>query len=72
MGIIRGEPVVLAAKDESRAEALAHELGPLARAASVQDAIGGADVVAFEAWLTRPPGRPCAPRNRGLLLDPAS
>src|SRR5215472_11070121 len=39
------EPVVLAAKDASRVEALAHELGPLARAASVQDAIGGADVV---------------------------
>jgi hypothetical protein len=29
------EPVVLAAKDESRAQALAEELGPLARAASV-------------------------------------
>ena len=42
-----GEPVVLAAKQDSRAEALAHELGPLARAASVQDAIGGADVVVF-------------------------
>jgi hypothetical protein len=32
-----GESVVLAAKDESRAEALAHELGPLARAAWVTD-----------------------------------
>ncbi|MDQ1617271.1 MAG: 8-hydroxy-5-deazaflavin:NADPH oxidoreductase, partial [Actinomycetota bacterium] len=40
-----GEPVVLAAKDMSRAEALADELGPLARASSVEDAIVGADVV---------------------------
>jgi predicted dinucleotide-binding enzyme len=46
-----GEPVVLAAKDESRAGALAQELGPLARAASVQDAIAGADVVVFAVWL---------------------
>ena len=46
-----GESVVLAAKDESRAEALAHELGPLARAASVEDAIGDADVVVFAVWL---------------------
>jgi hypothetical protein len=38
-----GESVVLAAKDGSRAEALADELGPLARAASVEDAIAGAD-----------------------------
>jgi predicted dinucleotide-binding enzyme len=36
-----GESVVLAAKDETRAEALADELGPLARAASVEDAITG-------------------------------
>jgi predicted dinucleotide-binding enzyme len=34
-----GEPVILAAKDESRAEGLAQELGPLAGAASVEDAI---------------------------------
>jgi predicted dinucleotide-binding enzyme len=46
-----GEPVVLAAKDESRAEALAHGLGPQARAASVEDAIAGADVVVFAVWL---------------------
>jgi predicted dinucleotide-binding enzyme len=46
-----GEPVVLAAKDESRAEALATQLGPLARAASVEDAIAGADVVVFALWL---------------------
>ena len=41
----------LAAKDESRAEALAQQLGPLARAASVEDAIDGADVVVFAVWL---------------------
>jgi len=45
------EPVVLAAKDQSRARALADGLGPLARAASVQDAIAGADVVVFAVWL---------------------
>jgi 8-hydroxy-5-deazaflavin:NADPH oxidoreductase len=46
-----GESVVLAAKDEAGAEALAQELGPLARAASVEDAIAGADVVVFAVWL---------------------
>jgi predicted dinucleotide-binding enzyme len=45
------EPVVLAAKDGSRAQSLANELGPLARAASVEDAIAGADVVVFAVWL---------------------
>jgi 8-hydroxy-5-deazaflavin:NADPH oxidoreductase len=42
--------VVLASKDESRAQALAHQLGPLARASSVHDAIAGADVVVFAVW----------------------
>jgi predicted dinucleotide-binding enzyme len=46
-----GESVVLAAKDKSRPEALAQELGPLARAASVEDAIADADVVVFAVWL---------------------
>lgn len=46
-----GEPVVLAAKNESRAEALAQELGPLAHAASVEDAIAGADAVVLALWL---------------------
>jgi predicted dinucleotide-binding enzyme len=46
-----GEPVVLAAKDESKAEALADELGPLARAASVEDAIAAGDAVVFALWL---------------------
>jgi hypothetical protein len=46
-----GEPVVLAAKDTSRAEVLAAELGSLARAASVEEAIMSADVVVFALWL---------------------
>jgi 8-hydroxy-5-deazaflavin:NADPH oxidoreductase len=46
-----GESVVLAAKDGSRAEALAQELGPPTRAASVEDAIVDADVVVFAVWL---------------------
>ena len=46
-----GEPVVLAAKDESRAQALAGELGPLAGAASVEDAISGAGTVVLAVWL---------------------
>lgn len=46
-----GEPVVLTAKDESRAQALAEEFGPLARAASVEDAISGAEAVLLAVWL---------------------
>ncbi len=46
-----GEEVVLAAKDESRAQALADDLGPLAGAASVADAIDAADAVVFALWL---------------------
>jgi 8-hydroxy-5-deazaflavin:NADPH oxidoreductase len=46
-----GEPVVLAATDQSHVEALADELGPLARAASVEDAIAGGDAVVFAVWL---------------------
>ena len=46
-----GEPVVLAAADEAHAEALADELGPNASAASVEDAITGADVVVLATWL---------------------
>src|SRR6266446_2721229 len=46
-----GEPVVLAAKDEANAGALAQELGDLARAASVEAAIAGADAVVFAVWL---------------------
>ena len=46
-----GEPVVLAAKEQSKPEALADELGPLARAASVEDAIAAGDAVVFALWL---------------------
>jgi 8-hydroxy-5-deazaflavin:NADPH oxidoreductase len=46
-----GEPVVLAAKNEAHAAALAQELGELARAASVEEAIAEADAVVFAVWL---------------------
>ena len=45
-----GEPVVLAAKDESKAAALASDLGSLASAATVNDAVKGADVVVLAVW----------------------
>ena len=45
------ELVVLAAADETHAKALADELGPNASAASVEDAIAGADVVVLATWL---------------------
>jgi 8-hydroxy-5-deazaflavin:NADPH oxidoreductase len=46
-----GEEVVLAAKDESRAQALADDLGPLASAASVGEAIDSAGTVVLAVWL---------------------
>ena len=46
-----GESVVLAAKDEAHAAALAQELGDLAHAASVEEAIAEADAVVFAVWL---------------------
>jgi 8-hydroxy-5-deazaflavin:NADPH oxidoreductase len=46
-----GESVVLAAKDELHAKALADELGPSASATSVEDAVAGADVVVLATWL---------------------
>jgi predicted dinucleotide-binding enzyme len=48
-----GESVVLAAKDEAHAKALADELGPNASAASVEDAIAGADAVVLATWLAQ-------------------
>lgn len=45
------ESVVLAAKDASKAEAFAGELGPLARAASVEGAIADGDAVVFAVLL---------------------
>jgi len=46
-----GEPVVLAAKHEANAAALAHDLGELARAATVEEAIAEADAVVFAVRL---------------------
>src|SRR5216684_3303615 len=46
-----GQSVVLAAKDEANAAAIAQELGELAHAASVEDAIAEADAVVFAVWL---------------------
>jgi 8-hydroxy-5-deazaflavin:NADPH oxidoreductase len=46
-----GERVLLAARDESKAIALADELGELASATSVEKAITDADVVVFAVWL---------------------
>jgi 8-hydroxy-5-deazaflavin:NADPH oxidoreductase len=66
--LVRGdEAVVLAAKDGSQAEALADELGPLARAASVEDAVDGADAVVFALWLDTI--KELLPRLAGLLED---
>src|SRR5437773_4558004 len=45
-----GERVVLAAREESNATALANELGELASATSVEKAITDADVVVFAVW----------------------
>ena len=45
-----GEQVVLAAREEPNAAALAGELGPRASAATVPAAIGAADVVVFAVW----------------------
>src|ERR1700758_3623203 len=45
------EPIVLAAKDQSDAEAVAQELGALASAASVEDAIAAGDAIVFALWL---------------------
>lgn len=46
-----GEPVVLAARDQSGADSLAAELGALASSASVVDAVSQADAVVMAVWL---------------------
>jgi predicted dinucleotide-binding enzyme len=46
-----GERVVVAARDDSHAVALAEELGPLATHTSVSRAIVDADIVVFAVWL---------------------
>lgn len=70
-----GESVVVAAADESKAMALANELGPNARAASVEDAISGAAAVVLALWLDDM--RDVIPRQRRLLdgkvvVDPSN
>jgi 8-hydroxy-5-deazaflavin:NADPH oxidoreductase len=62
-----GESVVLAAQEKAHAEALADELGPYASAASVEDAIAGADVVVLATWLDQT--RELVPARRPLLED---
>jgi predicted dinucleotide-binding enzyme len=62
-----GEPVVLAAANEAHAKALADELGPNASAASVEDAIAGADVVVLATWLEQ--SKELVPAQTGLLED---
>lgn len=46
-----GESLILAAQDKDHVQALADDLGPFTRAASVEDAIAGADAVIFALWL---------------------
>ena len=70
-----GESVVLAAADEVHAEALADELGPNASAASVEEAIAGADVVVLATWLDQT--RELVPPEARLLenkvvIDPSN
>ena len=60
-----GEQVVLAARDESDAAKLAGELGPLASAATVPEAIEPADVVVFAVWMDAL--RPLMASYAGLL-----
>ena len=62
-----GESVVLAAADEAHAEALADELGPNASAASVEEAIAGADVVVLATWLDQT--KDLVPARARLLED---
>jgi len=45
------ERAIVAANEETHAQALAVELGPLADAASVEEAIRASDVVVFAVWL---------------------
>jgi predicted dinucleotide-binding enzyme len=69
------EAVVLAADDPSHAQVLADELGPPARAASLQDALTAADTVVFAVWLQTM--RELIAQNAGLLagkviIDPSN
>jgi hypothetical protein len=62
-----GEPVVLASRDIERTQEIADELGALARAASVEDAIWGADAVILAVWLDTM--RDLIPQYANLLKD---
>ena len=69
------ETVVLAAQDEGHAVGLAHELGPRAEAALVEDAIEVADVVVLALWLDQM--RELVPEQARLLenkivVDPSN
>jgi predicted dinucleotide-binding enzyme len=69
------EPVILAAADESHAKALADELGPNASAASVEEAIAGADAVVLATWLDQT--RELLPRlaqelENKVVVDPSN
>jgi predicted dinucleotide-binding enzyme len=70
-----GEPVVVAARDDGHATALAGELGPLAGSASVSQAIEEADTVVFAVWLgpLTPLIAENADRLRGkVVVDPTN
>ena len=70
-----GEEVVLAAKDESRAQALADDLGPLAGATSVGDAIAGSDTVVLAVWLDplkNVPGEYAQRLDDKVVIDPTN
>lgn len=62
-----GERVVLAARDQSHAHALAGELGDRATAAPVREAIADADVVVLAIWLDQ--SRALMPQIADLLED---
>jgi predicted dinucleotide-binding enzyme len=70
-----GESVIVAARDRSQAKALADELGPRARAASVEEAITDADAVVLALWLDTM--RELIPKHARLLdgkvvVDPSN
>ena len=60
-----GEPVVLAAEEQSHAQQVATELGPLATAAPVRAAISQADTVVLAVWLDKL--RPLVAEHSDLL-----
>ena len=70
-----GEPVVLASASGTRASVLADELGGLARAASVNEAVAGADVIVLALWLntlTEFVVEHAAQLARKVVIDPSN